>query len=315
MTTSTFQATINNQPAPAKAGDFASANPRATMLAGPGTITAAAAGVTIGNFVWVDKSTGVASNNGIGVPDGFVVNKLQAAITVWLAGNSLIVPGGMPLTVFKQGDFWAATSTQAVPGMKVYANYTTGAISTYATGSAPQGASVTATIAAGAGSVTGKIAPSTTPDGRYGVTTLTVTAVGSGALVPGATLSGSGVVSGTKIVSQLTGTAGGVGTYEVSIPQTVASTTITAAYGVMTVTAVGSGALAVGDILSGSGITSGSYITAFGTGAGGTGTYYVSVGDTVTPGETVTATSAVETGFYAQSYAAAGELVKISSWS
>lgn len=58
-------------------------------------------------------------------------------------------------------------------------------------------------------------------------TTMTVTAVGSGALVVGQEISGSGVTAGTKITALLTGT-GGTGTYTVSASQTVASTTITA---------------------------------------------------------------------------------------
>lgn len=310
-----FQTSVNIQPAPAVVGDFASANPRATKLAGPTALTAGANGVTVGNFAWVDDETGVTTNYGTGVPDGFVANELQASITAWLASNSLLIPAGQPVTLYKQGDFWAKSSTIAVPGQKVFANYATGAISTGTAGSPPQGASVTAAIAAAATtSVTGSIAPSTTPDGRYGVTTLTVTAVGSGTLVPGATLSGSGVQTGTTIVSQLSGTTGGVGTYEVSIPQTVASTTITAAYGVMTVSAVGSGSLVVGDVLSGSGVTAGTFITALGTGTGGTGTYYVSVSQTASS-TTITAAGAVETPFYVQSYAQANELCKISSWS
>lgn len=58
-------------------------------------------------------------------------------------------------------------------------------------------------------------------------TTMTVTAVGSGTLYPGANIMGTGVTNGTIIVSQLSGTTGGVGTYQVSQSQTVASTTIT----------------------------------------------------------------------------------------
>lgn len=58
-------------------------------------------------------------------------------------------------------------------------------------------------------------------------TTMTVTAVGSGTLYPGANIMGTGVKYGTMIMSQLTGTTGGVGTYQVSQSQTVASTTIT----------------------------------------------------------------------------------------
>ena len=62
---------------------------------------------------------------------------------------------------------------------------------------------------------------------------LTVTGINSGAVAQGQTLSGTGIAPGTKIVRSLTGAGGNVneqGTYEVNIPQTVASTTITAYY-------------------------------------------------------------------------------------
>ncbi len=58
-------------------------------------------------------------------------------------------------------------------------------------------------------------------------TTMTVTAVSSGSLKPSMIISGTGVTAGTYIVAQLTGTAGGTGTYTVSSSQTVSSTTIT----------------------------------------------------------------------------------------
>jgi len=48
----------------------------------------------------------------------------------------------------------------------------------------------------------------------------------------------------------------------------------------MTVTAVASGYIAVGDVLTGTGVTAGTTITALGTGSGGTGTYTVSVSQT-----------------------------------
>jgi hypothetical protein len=57
-------------------------------------------------------------------------------------------------------------------------------------------------------------------------TTMTVTAVASGSLVVGMTLSGTGVTAGTTITALGTGT-GGAGTYTVSASQTVAATTIT----------------------------------------------------------------------------------------
>jgi len=62
---------------------------------------------------------------------------------------------------------------------------------------------------------------------------LTVTAIASGAIAQGQTLSGTGITAGTKITQFLTGAGGNineVGTYQLNISQTVASTTITAYY-------------------------------------------------------------------------------------
>lgn len=60
---------------------------------------------------------------------------------------------------------------------------------------------------------------------------MNVTVVGSGSLAVGALLSGTGVVAGTYITGQLTGTAGSTGAYTVSQGQTVTSTTITSSAG------------------------------------------------------------------------------------
>jgi hypothetical protein len=77
-------------------------------------------------------------------------------------------------------------------------------------------------------------------------TTMTVTAVTSGTLTNGSILSGSGVTTNSSIITQLTGTTGGIGTYTISPSQTVASTTITGTYSnggeANYITAIGSGA-------------------------------------------------------------------------
>jgi len=62
--------------------------------------------------------------------------------------------------------------------------------------------------------------------GSIATTTLTVTAIIAGTLKLGQIISGSGITIGTTITAFLTGT-GGIGTYTVSISQTVSSTTIT----------------------------------------------------------------------------------------
>jgi hypothetical protein len=58
-------------------------------------------------------------------------------------------------------------------------------------------------------------------------TVLTVTAMTSGAIYLGMTLTGGAITAGTKVVSQTSGTAGGVGAYVVSASQERTSLTIT----------------------------------------------------------------------------------------
>ena len=108
-------------------------------------------------------------------------------------------------------------------------------------------------------------------------TTLTVTSVTSGALALNQTISGTNISSSTTITAFLTGT-GGLGTYTVSISQNVgASFTGSLATTTLTVTVITSGQIAVGQLVTGTGILAGTTVTAFGTGTGGTGTYTVSV--------------------------------------
>ena len=57
-------------------------------------------------------------------------------------------------------------------------------------------------------------------------TVMDVTAVASGTLLSGMTLTGTGVTAGTRIVSQTSGTTGGVGVYVVDTSQLTASTTV-----------------------------------------------------------------------------------------
>ena len=138
-------------------------------------------------------------------------------------------------------------------------------IQTAINGSLSSAASVTGSIAAGTFAVTGSIAGNI----------LTVTSVTSGTIEIGAAITGTGVTASTTISNQISGTAGGIGTYAVNNAQIVASTTINGTYGILTVTAVSSGALAVGQTLSGTGVTANTIITQLGTGTGANGTYFV----------------------------------------
>ena len=152
----------------------------------------------------------------------------------------------------------------------------------------PNVASVTASIAASTSSFTGSIA------GQI----LTVTAMTTGTIVAGTTISGTGVTAGTKITGQLSGTTGGIGLYTVDISQVAASTAIAGTYGTLTVTALSSGTLAVGQAIAGGATPAGTQITQQLTGTpGGIGTYAVS-SNTVVASTTITAAGAAVTVVY-----------------
>lgn len=119
---------------------------------------------------------------------------------------------------------------------------------------------------------------------------LTVAGVVTGGFVVGGLLTGTGVTAGTTILNQLTGAQGLAGTYTVSAVQTVASTTITQTYGLMTVATMSSGILAVGQVISGGTTTAGTTITAQVSGtSGGAGTYVTSGGSQTVSATTISA--------------------------
>ncbi len=128
-------------------------------------------------------------------------------------------------------------------------------------------------------------------------TTLTVTTVSSGTIAINQSLYGIGILPETVITALGTGT-GGTGTYTINRSQTVASGTLnsatvgavvtaTIAGTLMTVSAVTSGVLHIGQTVQGAGVTIDTIITALGTGTGGVGTYTLSVASTVAVGVTM----------------------------
>jgi hypothetical protein len=127
--------------------------------------------------------------------------------------------------------------------------------------------------------------------GSISGTTLTVTAITNGTIAAGQSLFGVGVTSETVITALGTGT-GGIGTYTINLSQTITSrqmnsTTVGARVTgsitgtTLTVSAVTSGTLFVGQTIQGTGVTALTIITALGTGSGGVGTYTVSTSQTV----------------------------------
>lgn len=298
-----FQKQVNLQQAPAVAGDFASSNPRAVALAGQGALVAGEGGVTVGKFAWIDDDGNTVLSRGTGnrKPHGFVHREQQALISTYLAESGNQIPAGFPVTLHNQGDFYATVtgSTAATSlGQAVYATYATGDITI---GSAATGASVTASMGA-----------TFTATGTG--TSLVVTSV-TGLISIGSEISGTGVTAGTTIVAQVSGTTGGAGTYTTSAATTASSATVTSFGNRLNVTAVGSGTLAVGDPVSGTGIPSGAVINGIVSGSGGVGVYTLDIAATAyAASTTVTVTAGVDTGWTVQSLAAVGELVKISTW-
>ena len=145
-----FQTSVNVQPAIGVAGDFASANPRATVLAGPGALVAGAGGVTVGCFAWA--ANGVVSSTGAGPVTGFVHREQQALITSYLQEASNAIPQGFPVTLHSAGDFLVKNTGGAVTaGMSAFANLADGTVQFAAAGAAVAGAVQTKFAAMSAG--------------------------------------------------------------------------------------------------------------------------------------------------------------------
>ena len=141
------------------------------------------------------------------------------------------------------------------------------------------------------------IAPEAVFVGSSSTTTLTVASISAGQITVGQRITGTGVTPGTYITALGTG-LGGVGTYTINVSQTIgASTALTATNtpaaafsvtgsiapgatpatdpSVLTVSAVGSGQIRIGDQLFGTGVPVNTVVTGYVSGAGGTGTYTV----------------------------------------
>lgn len=283
-----FQQSVNLQPAPAVAGDFASGNPRASVLAGPGGLVAGVGGVTVGKFAWVAadgvtvQSYGTAPN----APNGFVHREQQALIVNYLAESSNNVPVGFPVTLHDAGDFWALVegSVAATVGAAVYAIYGTGGVTI---GSAATGAVVTGAMGS---TNTGSLGSTFTATGTG--TSLAVTAL-TGYLAVGDEISGTGVVAGTTIVGQVSGTTGAAGTYTTSAATTSAGDTVTS-FGSTVKTTVTANKISIGETISGgAGFPVGATVLAQVSGTtGGAGVYTISA-----PGTAYTASATGVTTF------------------
>lgn len=296
-----FQTFVNTNLPLAVEGDFASANPRATVLAGEGGLVAGPQGLTCGQFAWVEADGKTVTNyaQGTKAPDGFVHRQQGAALIVnYLGEASNVIPAGFPVTLHDAGDFFdkIAGGVGSTIGASVYARLSDGAAFI---GSAPSGATGT-----------GSVGSTFTATGTG--TSLAVSAI-TGILSVGDTISGTGVPAGTTITAGPA--AGGAGTYTTSVATTAAAATVTSFGNVLNATAV-TGVLAPGDSFTGTGIPAGASIESQVSGAtGGVGVYTLNIPATAYAASTaLTFAGGVLTKWVAKSVAAIGELTKISTW-
>lgn len=315
-----FPSSVGVLPAPAVAGDFCDTNPRYSVNAGAGGLVAGPAGVLIGRFAWAtlqipdsDNAPACVNNFGSGMPTGFVHREQQGLITQYLASSGNIIPQGFGVTLMSAAGLWVVNSgtTTALPGMFAFAQYATG-LALFGAGGTIGASGI------GAISLSGSIGSQTsTFNGSINGNILTVFGTATQFIPVGALLSaGTAVPSGTTIVAQLSGVGGSAGgaTYALSNGAlSVALTSMSVSYGLLTVASVAGGVLANGMVLTATGtaLNAGTFITAFGVGSGGgAGTYYVSQSQTVSL-ETMTVQTNIQTKWVAASTAKPGELVKI----
>ena len=124
-------------------------------------------------------------------------------------------------------------------------------------------------------------------------TTLTVTAVTSGAVAVGQTIAGLGITVGTTITGLISG-SGGTGTYLISQSQSVAGATFTGNGSGTNLTASAvTGVIGIGDVIAGTGIPTGTTIVSQTSGTPGGAGVYVTSGPTTASSAAVTAGVAI----------------------
>jgi len=231
---------------------------------------------------------------------GFLGRNEQALITEFLGEFSMVVPAGYMVTLFDGGDFWAYFANGATALATVYADEDTGAPEMQATNT-----------------VTGEVG--FTGTASFATNVMTVVANTSGIILPGDVVTSAGVTGGTTVLAQLTGTPGAVGsTYTLSTsPGTITTQAATTASATLNVTAVITGGLSVGDVITGTGVTAGTSIASLGTGTGGVGTYNLAIPGGVpfhTAAETITGPANTATNFTVGAITLAGAgVAKISA--
>ncbi len=159
-----FQSSVNNAQPVGLPGDFASENPAKQLIppfgvaggidtanaAAVDAFIAGAAGVSIGQFVWIqsDGLTLLNAQYGSAAPDAFIPRAQQGLIMSFPTGVTpstdtwygVSIPGGQNVTAFESGSFYVkATVSGATYGQKAFAKLTDGTIQFAAAGATVSG--------------------------------------------------------------------------------------------------------------------------------------------------------------------------------
>src|SRR6266436_9147797 len=116
-----FPNQVQSIQAPAVAGDFASANPRNSVLAGEGALISGLGvisgvtvqGAVVGRFGWLtyqqidnDNAPAVLNTFGAGAPAGLVARRQVGLITQYLGTAVMYLQSGFQITAFNDIDMW-----------------------------------------------------------------------------------------------------------------------------------------------------------------------------------------------------------------
>jgi hypothetical protein len=319
-----IQQFVNRELPVGVAGDWAGANIRASVPVGPWALVAPPSGVTVGAIGWANPATGICSSyfQPSSFP-GFIHREQQAqglqtsasGIVTNVAASQIL--SGYPVIALAQGDFWGLFQGSASAGNSIYANPTTGALIAAASGAGVTASNTSVTTSGGntltlVGTTTGAVAigqiftAAGIPPGTY------ITA-GSGTSWTIANLDGVAIPVVTTVAASFYGQQPVQWLCMENVPAlasftaTLAASTGAGPFGVLTVSAVGSGTIYPGQWIQSSGtvpvpLTANLQIIQQLTGTtGGAGTYLVNNTIAVGSGQTFTSYN--------------GQMAKISSWS
>ena len=233
----------------------------------------------VGNVTWNSLNstvlqTGQPSFSQIAAGTSVTYNNQSTNSTtnnIAMGTTNTIIPVASTTNLIVGDDVFVPTFTAATYGATKITAISTNAATFTGTYSLPTASTAT-------GSISGNILTVTTSPTNTGFAVGTVLTGG-----------GTGVITAI-----LTGTATGSGsTYQVSVSQTVASTTITATPYTITASGTISGTIQVGMALTGTGYTGGTYITGFNSGTGGSGSYFINQSSTASSSATTGSINAV----------------------